>query len=212
MKSKVEKINLFPVKICKTKCQNHEKIKKFMMDFVYDHFCKHGPNNDFGDVYTDYIPGAVQINWMHLYNLYRPSILNLLESIGIEDIYRWQINMKGWYNFTTSTDQIFFHDHVGGPSTIQFAVVHYVNLNETSEGTVFQNPYFDKLRSVIPTKNINLTPEYFLNSLQTPSVEEGDIILFPSWLLHSFPIHSNGSLRVTNALNIMLRVDNSDGM
>ena len=42
MKSKVEKINLFPVKICKTKCQNHEKIKKFMMDFVYDHFCKHG--------------------------------------------------------------------------------------------------------------------------------------------------------------------------
>ena len=208
----VEEINLFPIKICKTKCKNHDKIKKLMMDFVYDSFCTHGPNNEFGDVYTDYLPGAVQINWPHLYSLYKPSILDLLEGIGIENVTNWRIVMKGWYNFTTETNNTFFHDHVGGPSTIQFAAVHYVNLNRGSKGTLFQNPYFNKLKSVIPTKNMNLSPNYFAHSLEFPEVEEGDIIIFPSWLYHSHSVHTDGSLRITNALNIMMRIDNSDGM
>ena len=41
-------------------------------------------------------------------------------------------------------------------------------------------------------------------------VEEGDIVLFPSWMDHSAPKHTSNSLRIVNAVNIMMRLKNQD--
>jgi hypothetical protein len=208
----VEEINLFPTKICKTKCENHEQIKKFVLDSVYDDFVKNGTNSKSGEAYTDYMPGAKQILWSYLYSLYRRPIKRLLTSIGIPEIDKWQIRLKGWYNLTTNKQSMNIHEHVGGPSTISFAVVHYLELGDDGTSTVFVNPNRDKLKLIAPTKDVRILPEYFMYHFEEIDVKEGDMIIFPAWLAHSIPVQTNGTLRATNALNVMLRIDNSDGM
>jgi hypothetical protein len=212
MTSEVEEINLFPIKVCKTKCEHHEIIKKFVLDSVYDHFVEHGPNSTPGDSYTDYVPGAKQIFWNHLYGFYNKPVKRLLTSIGIPEIDKWQVKLKGWYNLTTNKPSLNIHEHVGGPSTISFAVVHYLELGDDGMSTIFMNPNRDKLKLISPTKDLSYLPEYFLYNYEKIEVEEGDMVIFPAWFAHSMPVHTNGTLRASNALNVMLRIDNSDGM
>ena len=218
MTNEIEEINLFPVKVCKTKCEQHEIIKKFVLDSVYDHFVEHGPNAGIpddgspGDSYTDYVPGAKEIYWNHLYGFYTKPVKRLLTSMGIPEIDKWQIKLKGWYNLTTRKPQLNIHEHVGGPSTISFAVVHYLELGDGALSTIFMNPNRDKLKLISPTKDLGYLPEYFLYNYEKIEVEEGDMIMFPAWMPHSMPVHTKGTLRATNALNVILRIDNSDGM
>lgn len=207
----IESINLFPIKICKTKCDQHDKIKKHILDNVYKSFCEHGPNNDQLNSYSDYLPGGAMVHWPYLINLYMPTIKKLLVEMGIADVDKWSIRVAGWYNISTKMESTFFHDHTGGPSTIQFSIVHYVSLSKTAEGTVFQNPNLKQIKATVPTKDLKLVPGYFLNYYETPDVEEGDMIIFPAWIDHSMPVHTDDSLRITNAMNVMLRIDNSDG-
>lgn len=209
--SKIETIELFPVKVFRTTCEHHNHIKKYMMDNVYEKFLEHGPNDEFQQTYTDYVEGATFIHWPYLYKLYEPTIYKLLQEIGFRSVHSCKVSMTGWYNFTTHTTRQFIHDHMGGPSTIQFSAVHYVCLSKTSAGTIYHNPYTKFMKATTPTKNIDLIPKYFTNFNLCPTVNEGDIVIFPSWLDHCIPPHLDGSLRVTNALNICLRLDNSDG-
>lgn len=205
-----ETINLFPVQVYKKKCADHNTIKKYMIDMVHADFVKKGPNDLQQNTYTDYVDGATFIHWPYLYSLYEKDIKEMLECIGfhISDI---KITLNGWYVFTTHSDRMFIHDHTGGPSTIQFAVVHYVNLEDDSRGTVFQNPWAKSMKMTTPTKDLKLIPNYYLNFNSCPVVEEGDIVMFPSWLDHNVPMHTNNTLRITNALNVIIRLDHSDG-
>jgi hypothetical protein len=209
----VERIPLFPIDIFKIRARNHDKIKKHLMDTVYPEYLKRGPNDPIQNTFTDYgfTADAAYCHWPLLYELYRPDIYLMLEEIGVNFKDPWKISMKGWYNFTTENTREFIHDHTGGPSTIQFSAVHYVNLEKNSKPTVFVNPCQRQMKSIIPTKNHDHMPEYFYNFKRFPTAEEGDIVLFPSWIDHYVPNHSNGELRVTTALNIMMRVDNGDG-
>ena len=76
---------------------------------------------------------------------------------------------------------------------------------------MFNNPWRKLLKATTPTKNFDFLPDYFKEFARMPEVEEGDLILFPSWLDHFAPKFTAGSLRITTALNIMMRVDNGDG-
>jgi ectoine hydroxylase-related dioxygenase (phytanoyl-CoA dioxygenase family) len=111
---------------------------------------------------------------------------------------------------TNSTSQ-FPHDHTGGPRTIQWSAVHYVTLDNENSGTVFLNPNARMIKSVIPTKNKNELPEMYWPDKKQMLVEEGDLLLFPSWLDHHTPAHTTGNLRVVVAMNVMLTYDNKEG-
>jgi hypothetical protein len=206
----VETINLFPIQIFKKRCSNHDTIKKYMLDMVYNDFIKKGPNDQRQNTYTDYLENATFVHWPYLYSLYESDIKSMLSNIGF-NVSNIKLLLNGWYVFTEHSEAMFVHDHTGGPSTIQFAVVHYVNLEKDSKGTAFQNPWSRKMKSTTPTKDLQLLPNYYLNFSSCPEVEEGDIVMFPAWLDHNVPMHTNNTLRVTNALNVVVRLDNSDG-
>ena len=209
--SSVETLNLFPVSVFKTRCQNHDVIKKYMMDMVYQDFVKKGPNDKTQNTYTDYVDGATFVHWPYLHSLYEPTISLMLQQIGFKDASKVSVKLNGWYVFTTHSTACFVHDHMGGPSTIQFSAVHYVSLEEGSRGTVFMNPWAKLMKATTPSKDFKYVPDYYLNFNRCPEVSEGDIVLFPSWLDHCVPEHTNETLRITNAINIMIRLDNSDG-
>jgi uncharacterized protein (TIGR02466 family) len=212
--SNVTPISLFPIDVYKIKVTEHEKIKKYLMDHVHPHFVKHGANDRIQNTLTDYgfTADAAYCHWPFLLDLYKPDIMKILTSIGFNfKKHPWQVKMKGWYNMCTSNTATFVHDHTGGPTTIQFSAVHYVKLGDDNNATVFKNPNGKNIKATTPTKNFDYLPDYFINFQRMPEVEEGDLILFPSWLDHYVPNYNAGNLRITTALNIMMRVDDGDG-
>jgi hypothetical protein len=204
--SEIVNIPLFPVPLFKLKVTNHEKIKKYLMDTIHPHFLKNEINDKYANVYTDYIPGAVKAPWKMLNKFYEEDIEEFLKATGIDFSKGWSYKFTCWYGMMTETKNSLVHDHTGGPSTIQWSGVHYVVLDtdKDSGGTIFNNPNARMMKGVIPTKNTSKIPDLYRPNDQQCIVEEGDLVMFPSWLDHRTPDHS-GSLRVIVAMNIMLK-------
>lgn len=208
----VDRTPLYSIDIFKTKVENHDKIKDFIMTKIYPDYVKKGPNDIVQNTYSDYIDGATYCHWDFLIPHYMPAIKRMLSSIGVNFNHPWTIKVKPWYVLTTETSTEFVHDHMGGSSTIQFGAVHYVVLDEDAKGTVFVNPLEKLMKAVTPTKDQTFLPPYFIAHKTCPVVEEGDFVMFPAWLDHHTPKHQNGKLRAVIAMNIMLSIPDRDGL
>jgi hypothetical protein len=209
--SNITPIPLFPVNLAKIKMRNHDKIKKYLLDNVYPHYLKDGANDKISNAYTDYIPGAIKPPWKVLSKFYEDDIKEFLRYTGVDIKQGWTYKVTCWYGMMTNTVSQFVHDHTGGPTTIQWSAVHYVVLDKDSSSTVFVNPNAKMMKSVLPTKNRNYIPEMYYPTEQEISVEEGDMVFFPSWLDHHTPAHTTGTLRIVVPVNIMLMFDNVEG-
>jgi uncharacterized protein (TIGR02466 family) len=204
-------VPLFSVPLHKLKVTNHNKIKKYLMDNIYPQFLKDGANDKITNAYTDYVPGAVKAPWQVLSKFYDTDIEEFLKHTGVDFAKGWTYKVTCWYGMMTNSTSQFVHDHTGGPTTIQWSAVHYVELTDPNAGTIFVNPNARMIKSVVPTKNKNELPEIYWPVEQQALVEEGDLLIFPSWLDHHTPKHTTGNLRVVVAMNIMLHFDNVEG-
>lgn len=209
--SDIVNIPLFPCNLFKMKMRNHDKIKKYIVDNIIPNFEKYGENDKNSHAYTDYIPGAVTAPWSVLSKFYEEDIQNFLKETGIDFNKGWTFKVTCWYGIMKNSNSQFVHDHIGGPTNIQWSAVHYVVLDEQSSGTVFLNPNAKLMKAVMPTKDYNEIPDIYFPVEQTVRVEEGDMVFFPSWLDHHTPSHTSGNLRAVVAMNIMIRFDNKDG-
>lgn len=209
--SNITSTPLFSVPLHKLTVTNHDKIKKYLMDNIYPQFLKNGENDKVTNAYTDYVPGAAKAPWLMLSKLYDDDIREFLEYTGVDFSKGWTYKVTCWYGMMTNSTSQFPHDHTGGPRTIQWSAVHYVTLDNENSGTVFLNPNARMMKSVIPTKNSQALPEMYWPDKKQMLVEEGELLLFPSWLDHHTPAHTTGNLRVVVAMNIMLTFDNLEG-
>lgn len=208
----LEKINPFKIDIYKVKCTHHEDIKNHLWKHVKPKFEEQGPNGGKQTIFTDYLPGTgAMVHWPYMLERYRKDIDPILEDIGYDLSLDWSIKMKGWYNFTTHNSEEWVHDHTGGATNINYSFVHYINIDGAENGTIFLNPNYKIIRATAPTKNTNYLPSKFFEDRAYIPVEEGDILFFPSWLDHTAPAHTSGNLRVTNAVNLMMRISDEDG-
>jgi Putative 2OG-Fe(II) oxygenase len=208
----IDSIPIFTTNVFKFKASNHDKIKKYLMDNVYQNFLNEPANDVLANIYTDYCPGAVKVPWAMLSKFYEVDVKKFLESTGVDFNDGWTFKFTCWYGFTTNTTSEFVHDHTGGPKTIQWSAVHYVVLDD-AYGTIFCDPCARQKKSVIPTKNKNYVPSIYYPNKQMPTVEESDVIVFPSWVEHHTPRHETGTLRVVVAMNIMLRrISDTEGL
>jgi hypothetical protein len=203
----VDRIPIFSTDIFKIKLSNHNKIKKYLMDNVYPGFLKDGPNDPVQNVYTDssvFKQSSIKVPWKMLSKFYEDDVWEVLKTIGVtkDD---WSLDLGCWYGFTTESLSEFVHDHSGGPNNYQFGAVHYVTLDTESSGTVFVDPCSKQIKSALPTNSPSLCPDYFAPTKRAPAVQEGDFIMFPAWLDHHVPKHTNGTLRVVVVMNIMIR-------
>ena len=58
----IEIIPLFSVDVLRIKATNHDKIKKYIMDNVFPHFEKRGPNDPIQNTFS--VTGRIFINYM----------------------------------------------------------------------------------------------------------------------------------------------------
>lgn len=116
------------------------------------------------------------------------------------DEYFAQFNMKCnmhlidiWYNEYFNSQYQERHHHL--PADI--SCIHYISLAESHSGTTFINPYslHNASNSLMNCKS----PHTF-----TPYVQEGDIVIFPSYLEHFVRVQSVEEQRITLSWNYRL--------
>lgn len=115
--------------------------------------------------------------------------------------YNYQVMIDEiWYNCYLTDEYQEEHDHLGGPfNNVQFSCIHFLSFDKTTHNPpVFSDP----LEQV---RNLSLEMERNMyDSKYSPPVEEGDFIMFPSYLRHSVApkLNSKDYPRITIAMNI----------
>ena len=197
---------LFKTDIYKVKVNQHEQIKRFLVDNVESEYHDKGSNSPFCNVYSDYFQGALLIDWSDLFVLYEPTINQYLEFYGYNtDKLNWQVGIDAWYNVTGKGGWGEIHNHLSSPRTIQVCAVHYVKYDPTvHEPTVFYNPSTDGIRSTQSTPITKNLPTKQPKEVVYADATEGDMIFFPPYLNHSIPVQKSDIPRISTAFNITI--------
>ena len=88
-----------------------------------------------------------------------------------------------------------WHDHM--PSTL--SAIHFLNFKKEHKAPIFEDP-LKGVKSII--NHTALNQKLSEPNRYTPEIEEGDIIIFPSYLQHAVPAAEYNTHRVTIALNL----------
>ena len=204
MSNNFEMIGLFPVPLLKIKFKDHYKynfpevekkdkkpdiwIKSLNTTYPYI------PDDDL------IVPPTVRDSLMRdmkdaIVDVFEP--LNLPTNIGYNNF---------WYNIYHDNQGQEKHNHlghIGQPTTFPFWSGVYYNKNSTPttfyrDGGIYRTQLFDGVQ--------NTALGECLTHIAAPSVEDGDILLFPPYLQHaveSKPHHKN-KMRMTFSFNITL--------
>lgn len=199
----IYKTSMFEVPMYKFKASRHTEIKQWMFNNVYPEYDKTGPNELSRNIYSSYFSGAPKLDSKLFSDFYAKDINNFLDKAGFSRLQKWKTKLNFWYNLSSRGAYQEVHDHLGGPISISYAAIHYVVFDkEEHVSTVFYNPLESIIKTLQPTTNNKIRPKDFQDLQKTLDVEEGDIIIFPSYVPHSVMSQASEKLRATVAFNI----------
>jgi len=197
---------LFQTDIFKAKVNTHDQIKTFFTANIEKEFINKGPNCDFCNVYSDYFPNAIAVDWEDILPKYEQTLNKFISFYGYDtDKNDWNIGVDAWYNITGKGGWGEIHNHLSSPRTIQVCAVHYVKYDPKLHApTIFYNPSADGIRSTQPTPIADKLPAKYPKEVMQVDVEEGDMIFFAPYLNHSIPVQHSAEPRITTAFNITI--------
>lgn len=201
----IHRLSLFETPVYRLKASNHQEIKEWMLNEVVPVYEREGFNEQSRKIFSSYFPGAPKINQKKFVDFYIKDIQKFLTKAGYSTLYKWEHQFKFWYNLSCNGSYQEVHDHLGGPIPISYAAIHYVIFDKNEHfSTVFYNPLESILKTLQPTTKDQLRPHDFQVFQKTLDVEEGDLIIFPSYVSHSVMTQLSDKLRATIAFNISI--------
>ena len=192
-------IDLFPIHIFIQKANNHEYNKYKCLEYVKKEYEKN-PSTFVdawdADVFTTF-GKDIEFEWSQIFQNLMPNIVNFSIEMGIKG--NPQIE-NVWFNAYKKNQSQEIHDHLPG----QFSGIYYISYNKEEHlPTIFINPYRQGSVSFAPKfkdTDINHIPQTWV-SQSFLKVEEGDLVIFPSFLEHKVPRQMSDSLRATLSFN-----------
>ncbi len=182
--------SLFPTYFWKLKVPNNQSIKdRYLQTFI------DGYENHIYDVPDGWITHKCHTSFSKRTEFDRDicdTYADLFDSIFDS---RWSGNFEYWYSVYKNDEYQEWHDHM--PSTL--SAIHFLNFKEEHKAPMFEDP-LKGLKSLIHQTGLN--SKLAEPNRYTPDVEEGDIIIFPSYLQHAVPAAVYDTHRVTIALNV----------
>ena len=183
-------VSLFTTYFWKLKVSNHESIKsRYLQSFI------DGYENNIYDIPEGWVTHKCHTSFSES-KLMDRDICDEYASI-FDSIFnkKWTGNFECWYQVYKNDEYQEWHDHM--PSTL--SAIHFLNFKKEHKVPMFQDP----IRNLKATMNhAGLNERMLETDKYTPEVEEGDIIIFPSYLQHTVPAGKYNSHRVTIALNL----------
>jgi hypothetical protein len=199
----IYKTSLFETPLYRMKASRHAEIKQWMVDNVCSEFEKTGPNEPSRNIYSSYFPGSPKLDQDMFSKFYANDISNFLAKAGFSKLHPWRTKVNFWYNLSVKDSYQEVHDHLGGPIPISYAAIHYVMFDRSEHvSTVFYNPLESILKSLQPTTNDQFRPTDYKGFQKMLDVNEGDLIIVPSYVSHSVVKQLSKKLRITVAFNI----------
>jgi len=201
-------IEIFTTPIYKGKVPNYEDLNKNLIKndvlkngSMYQKESYHGKfstsfaTSDYGterdtehlNILIDYINNSVK-QYVSKYTLDKPTIFP--DKIDIQDI---------WFNSCKKGEYQESHNHLLYREESPLSFIYYLKLPEgTNENTVFINDL--KKYETLYFPQLKLVQSHFI-----PRCEEGDFIIFPSFIEHYVRHNTSNEERLTIAGNIFLR-------
>jgi uncharacterized protein (TIGR02466 family) len=102
---------------------------------------------------------------------------------------------QSWLNYTKKNEYHHSHNH---PNSIVSGII-YINANKKKDSITFLNEKFKQISPQI--KNFNI----WNSSTWTFPIETGDIILFPSDLVHMVKTKKESNVRISLSFNIFIK-------
>jgi len=191
----VNEINgIFSTPIWKLKVPNHESIKeKHLVNFISDY------ESGFHEIPNGWITHKCHTSFSGVKILDRDicdEYISIFDSIFDKE---WSGDLECWNQVYKNEEYQEWHDHL--PSTL--SAIHFLNFNKEHKAPVFEDP-LRGLKSIVKYSGLN--KELRAPFVYTPQVEEGDILIFPSYLRHTVPAGIYESHRVTIALNLNVKL------
>ena len=195
------KSGIFSVPIYKLKVARHQEIKnKFIEDFLTDKGFE--PNNPVLNLQSDYFDGAKKLDDAAYLELYRKDLDKMQTKAGFTKDTEWGENIHMWYNISSYGSQQELHQHCGGFPTVVYSAIHYLIFDpQKHKPTAFFNPLYESLVPATHPSHDHL-PDDWKDRIFHPEIEEGDMIIFPSYLKHAVEFQQSEEIRATIALNI----------
>ncbi len=170
---------------------------------------KKAPNNAWDwNVHTSYAEDhnlVNRIDWNEFTTIYDPYIRRFIKEYFNQDL-NYNISGTPWYTVYGRGQNANTHEHLPD----HFAVVHFLKFNPQIHWPIsFVNPngaatkYFLELNPNFKSKiDFNNSSQSFYHPRFSPSIQEGDLLIFPGQLEHLVEKNHSDEIRITIALNI----------
>jgi len=149
----------------------------------------HGHKDTFIEEVTKEVDGCNQ--------LYK-NIMVCVEDYASLTGYSEPVILNSWFNIQNKGSLLKRHMHAHTTALIFCSGVLYINIDETSADICFDNP--NPYSYIFTHKNRPLTKYNLVESSFKPKI--GDLILFPSWLIHSNSELNESDSRIAISFNI----------
>jgi len=190
-------IELFPVTVFQSQVKNNDLLKSILVKNILNNT----ENLEIPETWTtDKIltsfseePDIIKNNKILLENTYLDCISEIFDrevEVDIKNI---------WYNVYLNGEYQEDHDHLGGIfNPIHFSFIHFLCFDKLDhKPPEFRDP-LSQLRNLSLELDSNKCGEVYI-----PQINEGDLLMFPSYLQHSVPAGKKTSYpRITLSFNI----------
>jgi uncharacterized protein (TIGR02466 family) len=197
----MRKFDLFPTSVYLSKFERHNDVVKYMHEEILPSYTEYN-NSTQCNVYSDYFPNAKRLDNDLFRKFYDKPIKDFLTQMRFSVKDNWNIDTVFWYNITEKGGWQEMHDHVSSPKIVNFSAIHYVKFAPDHQPVEFRHPNEQVIRAIQPSEIQEDNPYMFQNLSLSPSMSEGDIIFFPSYLKHSVPVQKSDKQRISIAMNI----------
>ena len=132
-------------------------------------------------------------SWDYFYECIKPNLLDMHQQLKGNPLHQFNMT-EAWLNKYERGDSQEVHTHIGADNTT-FSCSYFAQYALNDARFLFYDP--DQ------TKHLGEFSKHYGGVVNTwfPDVQEGDIIIFPSWIHHQVEPHRSDTTRITVSAN-----------
>ena len=132
-------------------------------------------------------------SWDYFYECIKPNLIDMHQQLNGNPLHQFKMT-EAWLNKYERGDSQEVHTHIGADNTT-FSCSYFAQYALNDARFLFYDP--DQ------TKHLGEFSKHYGGVVNTwfPDVQEGDIIIFPSWIHHQVEPHRSDTTRITVSAN-----------
>ena len=182
---------LFPQFYYHGEVENHQQLKDKLLSELTDD--KLSQPKEWNCSVQSSFETENNFSWDYFYECIKPNLLDMHQQLKGNPLHQFTMT-EAWLNKYGRGDSQVVHTHIGADNCT-FSCSYFAQYALNDARFLFYDP--DQ------TKHLGEFTKHYSGVVNTwfPDVQEGDIIIFPSWLHHQVEPHRSDTTRITVSAN-----------